>query len=241
VEGVMVIMIETNEFAKGFKRIVDKIKEYQLVEFATEFAEIKFPEWALFLEILKHLYSISDQMKLDSIIKGLSEESNVETRMNELYTYVEGSKEHAFLVSDSIRKMMLNGSPATCCIMGLILGDLSKEDRMPSQKESIIMRAINLFTDNDLICFVEIMDEAHIKESSEGTKYIDINTFSEEKKQECMLTLDFCKQNRLFKSGTIFDDGTVSIDEAIIDDISEMFLGYIHRSRRQLEYGIGRG
>ena len=181
---------------------------------------------------------MADQTKLNCIIKGLSEDKNVETRMNELYTYVKQSKEHAFLVSDSFRKMMLSNSVTACCIMGIMLGDFTKENRNPTQYETIVMRALSLFTDYDIRNFDEMIRNNYIIETESGSKYIDITKFPKDKKDGFMMTLDFCNQNRIFNYGSLVDGCGVVMDASIIDKVSELLFSYINRARRQMSYGI---
>lgn len=226
-------------FSDGMKKIYGEMKKYHIVESGAEVVKYYKPQYTLIIEGIKQICSLADQMKLDGIIRGLSEGSNIETRMNELYSYVENNREHAFLVSENFRKVMLSGSTITCCIMGVMMADLSSEKRDPTQCETIIMRALDSFTDYDIHYFKEIIDNTYIVQTEDGIKYIDVSTFPEDKKSEYMMTLDFCKQNRIFKSDSVVtDDGAFIADAAIVDNISDMLYVYIDRAKRQMSYGI---
>lgn len=226
------------KIAEKMKDILEEIKGYGIVEYGASLLEFGLPQYTIFIETVKQLGGMADQIKLNCIIKGLSEGKNVETRMNELYTYVKNNKEHAFLVSDSFRKMMLSNSTIACCIMGIMLGDFAAENRNPTQHEAIIMRALSTFNDYDIIYFNEIMHNRYIVEIENGTKYVDCSKFPDDKKEEFMLTLDFCNNNRIFKLGTIYNDGCVIADVSTVDKVSEVLLKYINRARRQMSYEI---
>lgn len=225
------------KIAEKMKDILEEIKGYGIVEYGASLLEFGLPQYTIFIETVKQLGGMADQIKLNCIIKGLSEGKNVETRMNELYTYVKNNKEHAFLVSDSFRKMMLSNSTIACCIMGIMLGDFAAENRNPTQYEAIIMRALSTFNDYDIIYFNEI-NNIVIIEIENGTKYVDCSKFPDDKKEEFMLTLDFCNNNRIFKLGTIYNDGCVIADVSTVDKVSEVLLKYINRARTQMSYEI---
>lgn len=226
------------KIAEKMKDILEEIKGYGIVEYGASLLEFGLPQYTIFIETVKQLGGMADQIKLNCIIKGLSEGKNVETRMNELYTYVKNNKEHAFLVSDSFRKMMLSNSTIACCIMGIMLGDFAAENRNPTQYEAIIMRALSTFNDYDIIYFNEIMHNRYIVEIENGTKYVDCSKFPDDKKEEFMLTLDFCNNNRIFKFGTIYNDSCVIADVSTVDKVSEVLLKYINRARTQMSYEI---
>ena len=226
------------KIAEKMKDILEEIKGYGIVEYGASLLELGLPQYTIFIETVKQLGGMADQIKLNCIIKGLSEGKNVETRMNELYTYVKNNKEHAFLVSDSFRKMMLSNSTIACCIMGIMLGDFAAENRNPTQYEAIIMRALSTFNDYDIIYFNEIMHNRYIVEIENGTKYVDCSKFPDDKKEEFMLTLDFCNNNRIFKFGTIYNDSCVIADVSTVDKVSEVLLKYINRARTQMSYEI---
>lgn len=229
---------ESKKLIEKLKEIYEVIKEYGVIEYGASILELSQPQYAFLIETVKQLGAMADQTKLNCIIKGLSEDKNVETRMNELYTYVKQSKEHAFLVSDSFRKMMLSNSVTACCIMGIMLGDFTKENRNPTQYETIVMRALSLFTDYDIRNFDEMIRNNYIIETESGSKYIDIAKFPKDKKDGFMMTLDFCNQNRIFNYGSLVDGCGVVMDASIIDKVSELLFSYINRARRQMSYGI---
>lgn len=230
---------DLDAFSDGMKKINEEMKKYHILDFGAEVAEYCKPQYTPIIEGIKQILSLADQMKLDGIIRGLSDGLNIETRMNELYSYVENNREHAFLVSENFRKVMLSGSTITCCIMGVMMADLSSEKRDPTQCEMIIMRALDSFTDYDIHYFKEIIDNTYIGKTDDGIKYIDVSAFPEDKKSEYMMTLDFCKQNRIFKSNSVVtDDGSFIANAAIVDNISDMLYTYIDRAKRQMSYGI---
>ena len=226
-------MIES--FRKGLEKIVEKGKEYEVgllgAEMAAAFAG---PELIACIEVLKHVNLYSDHYKLNAIIKGLAEENNVETKMNELYSFVSKSKEHAFVVSEYFRKAMLSSSPIVCCIMGILLAKLAGENRKPTQEEAIIMRAISSFTDYDIQYFYEIMTSDCIIENEYGKRYIDTSMLP---LAEYEMTLDICKSSRIFASGSVSNDaGVLIMDVAIVDDIADELMDYVFRAKRQMEY-----
>lgn len=227
-----------NKIVEQMKEIIEEIKGCGIIEYGANLLEFGLPQYTILIETVKQLGGMADQIKLNCIIKGLSEDKNIETRMNELYTYVKNNKERAFLVSDSFRKMMLSNSTIACCIMGIMLGDFAAENRNPTQYEAIIMRALSAFNDYDIIYFNEIMHNNYIIETENGIKYIDCSKFPDDKKENFMLTLDFCNNNRIFKLGTIYNDGCVIADVSTVDKVSEVLLKYINRARTQMSYEI---
>lgn len=219
------------QFGKLNEQMKNVLSKYHMVEFGISMAEIGIPQLSAGIESVKHVCSISDEIRFDAIIKGLTEENNVEMRMNELYSYVTDSN-RAFYVSDCFRKAMLGKSPIVCCIMGMILGDIVKDGREFKQKDTVLLNALHNFSDFDICNLTEMVKEEY---KTEG--YIDIFKFPQEQKEEFLMTLELCKQNRLIKIENPLIDGTLTLDSKFsCNKSTNELLIYIERARRQMDY-----
>lgn len=135
--------------------------------------------------------------KLSLLLKGLSSELNTETRLNELYTYVNSSPEKAIIVANLFKQTFNVECPKVCIIYGLILANHMENNTEFTYDEMIVCKALENATDYDLINFKEIM-EKYLKSVSSGNKivfpegFIDMDKF--------ITTCDWCVYNRIFIS-----------------------------------------
>lgn len=201
---------------------------------AVEAAKIRCPPSALLIEAGRKFYEEADRCKLESLIQGLAHENNEEKTINELYSYVSNEKK-AFLVSNIIRQSLLSQSRLVCCILGIILADLKKNDSSElSYEDAIILYALQTATDYEIRYLKEIYENYVV----DG--YIEERLIGEsEYSYQYNLTLDWCKFNRVIGvTGHRAYEGLDKFGEfLIINSCTAKFMEYIYKARQVFKYG----
>jgi len=227
-----------DDFRNQFERLLGRLKEYSIIDTGTTVLETVYPETTFFIEPFRMLCSASDKFRFNYMLKGLGEGLDMERKMNELYNYVR-NEDRAFYVTDCFRKTLLSKAPIACCIMGIILSDITNGDFDLGQTDVLIMNALMDFTDYDIRNFYEITGGNFTSVTKEGTQFIDESKFPEEKRRGYDLTIGLCCQTRVMKKGPVLqDDGGLVMDAIQFDDVSEKLRAYIDRAHRQLSYGL---
>lgn len=216
-------------------KISEKIKGYKVNQLAATVFGVLNPESTLAMEIIKHICSVADECRYNAILQGLSEDNNLECRLNELYNYI-NSKDRAFFVSETFRKAMLGNSIIACSIMSLILSDNVKCNRDFSQEDMILMRALEHFSDYDLQNVEEIIQGDYYKKLPDGTQCIETSRFPSDKKDTYMLTVDYCIQYRLLIKTHHSIGESLYMDEITVSQQAYRLLEYIKRVHRLIEY-----
>lgn len=144
-----------------------------------------------------NLISEYDTYKLSLLLKGLSTGLNMEMRLNELYNYVNASREKAISVANLFRKTINAECPKVCIIYGLILANHLGSNTEFTQDELIVCKALENATECDLENFKEIM-EKYLKPVSSGKKIVFPEGFTD--LDEFTTTCDWCVYNRIFIS-----------------------------------------
>ena len=128
---------------------------------------------------------------------GLASGLNVETRMNELYKYVNTSQSNAIHVADLLCKTVYSGSPMICVIYGLVLARHINPPTELTYEEMIMCKALENATDYDLRNFKEIVENYMVRKTN-GIRVEFPNGFS--KIDAYKTTCDWCVYNRIFVS-----------------------------------------
>ena len=218
-------------------KVSDRVNEYGLVDPAITAIETFNPEWVLILEPLKTLYKSANQIKLQYMLRGLCNGLDEERKMNDLYNYV-NNKERAFYVSECVQKILLSNSPVVCCIMGIMLSDLTQRDEDIDQIDAILLNALSSFTDEDIRNFRDIVSGKY-KQPDLGEEFISTEMFPTNKKTSYVLTADLCTQSRILKSDAATDGkGALYLGMIKTTVVSERLSNYVYRAWRQLNYGI---
>lgn len=144
------------------------------------------------------------KLHLNRILKGLSRGTSEDRYKNELYAYITKSSERAYYVASTLKKAMMAECPKACEIMGLILRENMDKDRGLSRVDLIVCKALENATDNDLTCFMFIM-ESFLFESISGQKMVVFGADDEDAIEEGELTCNWAVYNRLF-SGPVIDE-----------------------------------
>lgn len=198
-------------------------------EIAGGILEIGTPYAGLLFSSFKTIAEEADKIKLENILIGLADGLNMETRLNELYSFVK-TPERAFLVANTFRQALLSHSQVVCCIYGLILSDCIRDNRDTSYEELIVYNALQTATDYEMLYIKEIFD-----------KYLDGNDVDEKRisKQAefeyYKMTIDWCKSNRILsvssgvRSGGGFD---VVGDYLVINSCTQKLIEYINRAHQ---------
>lgn len=116
-------------------------------------ASIGNPQLGALVEILKEAATISDEIRVKSILKGLASGLNQESYTNELYNYIKVSNENAINVVNTLRKALISDSEIVCVLMGRILADHMHSGEKYQKSDVLIFHALENATDDDLLCF----------------------------------------------------------------------------------------
>ena len=96
-----------------------------------------------------------NDLKLSYLLKGLEAESNIEKRLNQLYTYVKSSHNKALNVANLFKQTITAECPKACFLYGLIMASHLDSDTSFTYDELIVCKAIETATDYDLKNFKE--------------------------------------------------------------------------------------
>lgn len=146
-------------------------------------------------EVGDDLLSKYDTFKFSLLLKGLSSESNMEKRLNELYNYVNASPEKAITVANLFRKTIISECPKVCVVYGLILAAHLENNTEFTQDELIVCKALENATEYDLHNFKTIM-EKYLKLDSNEKRIVFPKDFSN--LNEFTITCDWGVYNRIF-------------------------------------------
>ena len=133
--------------------------------------EIANPVAGLAVEVGNNILTNYSAYKFSLLLEGLSTESNMEMRLNELYTYVTSSQDKAIYVANLFRKTVNAECPRVCVIYGLILAKHMRKDTEFTQDELLICKSLENATECDLKNFKEIM-EKYLKPVSNGNRIV---------------------------------------------------------------------
>lgn len=134
--------------------------------------------------------------KLTLLLKGISSGLNTETRMNELYNYINKSDENAINVANIFQKVINAESPKVCLLYGLIIAEHLDSSNCFTQEELIVCKALENSTDYDLSIFKNIMEQ-YTKAEENERKIIELPS-GLENRDSYVTTCDWCVYNRIF-------------------------------------------
>ncbi len=157
--------------------------------------EIVNPVVGLAVETGNNILTNYSAYKFSLLLEGLSTGSNMEMRLNELYTYVTSGQDKAIYVANLFRKTVNAECPRVCIIYGLILANHMRDETEFTQDELLICKSLENATESDLKNFKEIM-EKYLKPVSNGNKIV----FPEELNdpERFITTCDWAVYNRIF-------------------------------------------
>lgn len=196
------------------------------------------PVAGLIGEVGNEFISKYNTFKLSYLLNGLSSGLNIETRLNQLYTYVNSSTEKAILVANLLKQTINAECPKVCIIYGLILAKHLSDTTPFTHEEMIVCKALENATDYDLNNFKEIM-EKYRKPVSTGNKialpkdFPDLIGFT--------TTCDWCVYNRIFISRMAewgeMEDGVLDISTYYYEaGPASVLLEYINNARQTWDY-----
>lgn len=134
--------------------------------------------------------------KLTLLLKGISTGLNIETRMNELYNYINQSEENAINVANIFKKTINAESPKVCLLYGLLIADHLESSNSFTQEELIVCKALENGTDFDLCIFKDIMEQYTKDEETERKSIVLPSGLKN--RDEYITTCDWCVYNRIF-------------------------------------------
>lgn len=177
--------------------------------------------------------------KIGCLLEGLAKGLNVETGLNELYTYITSSKEKAIIVANLFKQTINAENPKVAIIYGLILANHMGNNSEFTYDELIVCKALENATDYDLNNFKQIM-ENYLKEVNNGNRIV----FPKEMDNidEFTITCDWCVYNRVFVSRMPecgeMSDGVLEMDICYYTSKPAIvLLKYLKEARQVWNYG----
>ena len=169
------------------------------------------------VDAFKDASVLADTIMLNSILKGLASGLNQEKYINELETYVNSNPENAGRVASTLRKALLAESPMACTLLGRMLADHIREKTAYDRYDVIIVHALEIATDTDLIAFRTMMN------AYDG-KTITITDLD---------TVDWCLTNRIFKQnvGMVESGAYIMAPRLEPTEAGKKLLGYIEETK----------
>lgn len=188
------------------------------------------PLSAIALETIKKISEVSDSIRLNMMLKGLAIGLNEETRLNELYNYV-NTPERAFHVSNLFRQTLLSQSPIVCSIYGVILSEHVDSDSNLDYEDLIVLNALQTATDFE----IRYMDDIF-------RNYILDGFIADEKMKKdgkCYdMVIEWGINNRVLQmqGGREVDGITTISGSPAINRCSTKLQGYINKARQYFRY-----
>lgn len=180
-------------------KIMEKMDKPELRMFrdiAVDVVSIYNPVIGVAAETTNKFISDYSTYKLTLLLKGLSSNSNMEKRMNELYNYITKSDENTINIANVFKKTINAESPKACLIYGLIVAKHLDNDENFTQEELLVCKALENGTDQDLCLFKDIMERFVSKVEDEGESIILPQDL--ENRGRYINTCDWCVYNRIF-------------------------------------------
>lgn len=206
-------------FSDIFKKINGCLGENKIIDnsisLVPSIVGISNPVTGVILSGVKTMMDDADKYKFQCLLKGIATGLDQEKMMNQLYEYICDS-ERAFYVAGIFKRTMLNNSRIACCIMGIILSELVKENKDFSQDELIIFNMLDSAIDADLKNFDDIM-----KNYINDKHIIEFRMMEQGKREKYELTVDFFVKSRILR-----------------DMNRELYPGLLNEMSRKEEYGV---
>ncbi len=174
--------------------------------------------------------------KFTLLLKGISTGLNVETRMNELYNYINESDENAINVANIFKKAINAESPKVCLLYGLLIAEHLDGSNSFTQEELIVCKALENGTDYDLSIFRDIMEQ-YVKDEEPERKSIVLPS-SIENRESYITTCDWCVYNRIFVMENVKCDNSTLIYDRFyyVSAPAYILLKYINDLNRVWDY-----
>jgi len=143
----------TNLFEK-FQTISDEYSDYKELVFNDYNLELAEDSIKV-LKLLNNGRKVWSMTKFKNFIKGLNIDSN-EENINKLINYVD-NKEKAEFITNSFEKILSSNSKLACCTLGIMLNDLCTNEKNITQGNLVILQALSMMNDFDIINFTHLM------------------------------------------------------------------------------------
>lgn len=200
--------------------LLEKFKSFS--DDYSEFKEVIFDDYNFELaedsvKVLKFLNNgrkFFGMLKFKHFIKGLNLDADQDD-MQKLIDYVDSSEKAEFITS-IFEKILSANSNLACCIMGLILNDLCINKNNVSQSELVIIQALSVMNDFDILNFTYLLSISPWgKTKNNNDKKYKVITNSD--KQGCSNKFNISLSNLdltihlLEKNGLIESDGEIDL------------------------------
>lgn len=234
-----------NAIAKVIDTMLDTIKENEdITEAIVDAASIIgqgsqiIPAISAFMTGMKAVSTYTDRRKLEWILRGLAYENDVEGKLYALKNYV-SNENKAFQISEFLRKILLGSSELACCIMGVMLADLSEGDKKIGLSEYIVASALWNVNDSELLLFERMYDKFVVED--DGKRWIRLDKEEDESvRMELRRAEEFFVQKRVFLQNHDIMTGSAVLGDAYAEvtesaDLLRQYMEKIHPVIRMWE------
>lgn len=141
----------STEIATLFKKIQDISKEYaDIKDIFLDDGNMELVEDSV--SVIKFLNNSRKALlliKFKYFLRGLNYENVEKESINKLIAYVD-TQEKAEFITNSFDKIISSNSKLSCCIMGLLLNDMTKRRCNITQEELMILQVLPMLNDFDI-------------------------------------------------------------------------------------------
>lgn len=187
------------------------------------------PVISTFMRGMKAVSAYTDQRKLEWILQGLARGNDVEGKLYALKNYV-SNENRAFQVSEFLRKILLGSSELACCIMGVMLANLSEGDKKIGLSEHIVASALWDVNDSELLLFEKMYDEFVIED--DGARWIRLDKEEDESaRMELRRAEEYFVQKRVFLQNHDIMTGSAILGDAYaeVTESADLLRQYMER------------
>lgn len=135
--------------------------------------------------------------KLKMFLVGLSKGNNVETTINQIYSYVNSGQNKAYQMGNVMKKVILAESKRSCVIMGIMVAKYLNNNTDFTIGDLIVCRALENANDFDLVNFKHLMSEC-VKSQRDGRRKIIYDSKDENRIIDYDMTCAWGVSGRLF-------------------------------------------
>lgn len=202
-EQLSTVMDKVNECSENYADLKDLIINEDTTELIGDSIKI--------LELLNNSRKLYSLTKFKFFLKGINFETISEENLQKLIDYVDNNDKAEF-ITNTFDKILSANSKIACCVMGLLVREMSLKKREVQQSDLMLIQALSIMNDFDIKNFVHLMEIEKWKEGR-NFKSIDkkvIKSFIE-KYNVSEFDLDLSLQIML-KGGLIEKEGEAELD-----------------------------
>lgn len=141
---------------QSVKQVVEKIEEFKDVINDNDLCKLLDSSFKV-IECINKTANLLSIIKFKMFLKGLTYDKSSDEDLSRLMKYIE-SDDKAEFVGNIFKNIIISNSRIACCIMGLLVNDLIRKDRLIEQSDLKLIQALSILDDYDIKIFVDMCD-----------------------------------------------------------------------------------